>query len=229
MAKCPICDTEYQPEALSNCKNCGWDLTSYPSSLGGIPEAHRRQEELRLNWARQSYFTHKFETERLNKQLAQALQENTKIAGRLAKANQSIEALNSQLEQLKQEKTHIKQQLAKANQSLEMLNDQILSLERQKTQTEARLKAKEGDIAELTQKIAQLSQELKSATEIKAQPNRGLQLPPLRQTFSFESVTVDSKGKINRRYRGKAEYYQEDWGDPRYGLYTWGHFYDGNR
>lgn len=54
MLLCPICETQYQYDSQL-CNNCGWDLTPYPLTLSGIPEAYLAKERTKIQWARQQW------------------------------------------------------------------------------------------------------------------------------------------------------------------------------
>ncbi|KPQ38285.1 MAG: zinc-ribbon domain, partial [Phormidium sp. OSCR] len=45
--KCPVCGSQ-NPDNSDTCSVCGYDLTPYPSVLGGIPEGFLEKERRRV-------------------------------------------------------------------------------------------------------------------------------------------------------------------------------------
>lgn len=53
--ECPICNTNYDSEKTNFCVTCGWDLTPYPLTFGGIPDAYLAKERTKIQWAKQNW------------------------------------------------------------------------------------------------------------------------------------------------------------------------------
>ena len=55
MINCPICHTNQDSEKNNFCSTCGWDLTPYPLTFGGIPDAYLEKERTKIKWAKQQW------------------------------------------------------------------------------------------------------------------------------------------------------------------------------
>ncbi len=55
MIDCPICHINNDSEKTNFCITCGWDLTPYSLTFGGIPDAYLAKELTKIQWAKQNW------------------------------------------------------------------------------------------------------------------------------------------------------------------------------
>ncbi|NJK75626.1 MAG: hypothetical protein HC942_18415, partial [Microcoleus sp. SU_5_6] len=99
MPECPVCCTEYIAESVEFCSTCGWDLTPYPQR-SRVTKAYLKQEQNRLNWARQMWefasTQQSWETkfDKLQEQLQQGAIERSYLQSQLEWVLYRLEQLN---------------------------------------------------------------------------------------------------------------------------------------
>jgi chromosome segregation ATPase len=136
MMECPICNTNYDSEKTNFCVTCGWDLTPYPLTFGGIPDAYLAKERTKIQWAKQNWL--KFQqlenlnvqekahyTQQIQEQKTQLQIQSESLERERSDRQEQIDLLQRRLAQVSSDRDDTKS-------TLEQLQIQAESLERER-------------------------------------------------------------------------------------------------
>ena len=84
--KCPVCGSQ-NPDSSDTCSVCGYDLTPYPSVLGGIPKEFLEKERRRVAAAKRVW-------EESQARVVAAEAKQAELEARLGEVSRNIESLN---------------------------------------------------------------------------------------------------------------------------------------
>lgn len=120
MAKCPVCQTDYDERKVEICPGCNWQIQAYPFLLGLVPD-FLEQEKVKLEWARKLWAALKLQKEQMHQlqlQLTQVKQQQSHLQFQLEQSLQERSRLQNQLEQVKQERSQLQAKLEQTSSSL---------------------------------------------------------------------------------------------------------------
>lgn len=140
MPQCPVCQTEYGLGQVNYCSTCGWDLTSYPPTLGQVPSAFLEKEQAKIAWAREIW------------------------AKSQAQLSEFQSKLQSQLEQLKQDREKLQSQISQAQFQLEKSEQERSCLQSQFEQVNART-LREAALTHIEEQMAQVLSRLQQMVD----------------------------------------------------------------
>lgn len=133
MPQCPICDTEYTDETITNCCTCGYTLNNI-ESIGNIPNAYLEQQTNQINWARNRWLEICSQQEKSKirqENIAQLSQEINKLKNQHSDCQSQLSFISSQLETSTQTNNQLESQLEQLQLERNNLENQQLDCQRQ--------------------------------------------------------------------------------------------------
>ncbi len=214
MISCPICDTNQDSEEINSCKTCGWDLTPYPLSFGGIPEAYLAKERTKIEWAKQNWLKlQQLETLKAQEQ-AHYTQQIQEQKTQLQIQSESLERERSdrqeQIDLLQRRLAQVSSDLDSAKSRLEQIEREGLPQAKQEAQ-------------QLRQKIQQVEVELYKAERVKkllqerdrtAKTALSWLFNNLAERFAEELASISNRGEAIAKIQDlHSKRLNQDWAD----------------
>ena len=228
MSVCPICNTNQDSEQTNFCTTCSWDLTPYPLTLGGIPDAYLEKERTKIQWAKQNWqrlqqletvniqekdhYTQQIQEQKTQLQIqAESLERERSdrqeqidlLQRRLAQVSSDRDAAKSQLEQIEREGLpQAKQEAEKLRQKIRQVEDQLYEVERAKKVLKDQLNQ-----ADRTKKLLQ-ERDRTAKTALSWLFNN------LAERFAEELASISNRGEAIAKIQNlHSKRLNQDWAD----------------
>jgi formylglycine-generating enzyme required for sulfatase activity len=189
MPRCPVCETRYKSSQDLHCPVCDWDLQAHHFLIGLMPEVAQK-ENTRLAWARRVWSAFRAKNEQL-----QTVQQQLKDR------QQAMQQMQSELDQNRNEQTRLAEAANQQDARFGQLQDQ--------------LNQANDAVTQLRWELNQLRQTstFQSPSELQSLISTVDSLPAINlQPFSFQVITLDTKGQIINQTLETAQYFRENLG-----------------
>lgn len=178
METCRICQQK-NTEEQEVCSNCGYPLTTFPPTLGEIPQAFQEVLSKRETWEKNIWKKY----EQLQQQQQELSQNYQQLQQQAADTTQRLQQENAQL----------KSQLESQNQnqqSQQKILEQLQALLQEKEETAKQYQQLQEQITNLQQENAKLNQKLESQNQSQQRPqkskNTGVAKVPLLSAVGYD-------------------------------------------
>ena len=191
MINCPICNTNYDSEKIIFCVTCGWDLTPYPLTFGGIPEAYLAKERTKIQWAKQNWlklqqletlnaqeqahYTQQIHEQKTQLQIqAESLERERSdrqeqidlLQRRLAQVSSDRDDAKSTLEQIQIQAESLEQERDDRQEQIDLLQRRLAQVSSDRDDTKSKLKQIEREgLPQAKQEAQQLRQKIQQVEE----------------------------------------------------------------